>query len=381
MSDHIDPMAFADEEVEREGRQEQHEPNHDDPPPPPPDIRAQISVAAWLARDIASPDFLLGELLSTTSRVALIAPTGLGKTNFAMAFAFSAADGADFLHWRGSGKPRRVLFIDGEMSQRLMRRRLEDAVRRHGRIPDTLFIVNREQFPDMPPLNTDAGQQFINRIIEALGGVDLVVFDNVQSLLNGDMKDEESWQAVLPWVRDLTRRHIGQVWVHHTGHDETHDYGSKTREWQLDTVALMERAERPETDIAFRLSFTKARERAPENRSDFEPALIMLANDEWMSEQGGHVRTAKRKTGKDRLFELLIDALARGQGQIPPANQHIPPDTPCLSEALWRKICVSGSIAEDNLDSAKRVIRRDANGLLNNGRIGRWDGWVWPVRT
>lgn len=384
MSDRIDPMAWADEEALAEDpdhEQQTAEQGETEQGSAPPDIRAQISVKGWLARDIAPPDFLLGELLSTTSRVALIAPTGLGKTNFAMALAFSAADGADFLHWRGSGKPRRVLFVDGEMSQRLMRHRLEDAVRRHGGVPETLFIVNREQFPEMPPLNTEAGQQFIDKIIEALGGVDLVIFDNVQSLLTGDMKDEESWQSVLPWVRDLTARHIGQVWVHHTGHDETHGYGSKTREWQLDTVALMERVERPEADIAFRLSFTKARERAPENRGDFEPTLITLANDNWVSEQGGHVRTGKQRTAKDRAYELLVDALARGEGIIPKADERIPPGTACIPEGRWRELVAQGTISEANAESQKRAFRRAATDLLHTGRIGKHGDWVWPVRT
>ena len=32
-------------------------------------------------------------------------------------------------------------------------------------------------------------------------------------------------------------RSIGQMWFHHTGHDESKSYGSKAREWQMDTVA------------------------------------------------------------------------------------------------------------------------------------------------
>jgi hypothetical protein len=35
------------------------------------------------------------------------------------------------------------------------------------------------------------------------------------------MKDEEPWQDTLPWIRSLTNRSIGQLWVHHTGHEET----------------------------------------------------------------------------------------------------------------------------------------------------------------
>jgi hypothetical protein len=67
------------------------------------------------------------------------------------------------------------------MSRRLMKSRNEDAMRRRGSTPLTLFILNREDFPDLPPLNTPSGQGFIDRLIERLGGIDCVFFDNVQS--------------------------------------------------------------------------------------------------------------------------------------------------------------------------------------------------------
>ena len=113
-------------------------------------------------------------------------------------------------------------------------------------------------------------------LIADYGPFDLIIFDNIQSLLVGDMKEEDQWAGVLPWVRDLTRRSIGQIWFHHTGHDETKSYGSKAREWQMDTVALMERDEADNTDLCFSLKFTKARERTPENRADFEPVTMRL---------------------------------------------------------------------------------------------------------
>jgi len=49
----------------------------------------------------------------------------------------------------------------------------------------------------------------------------------------GDMKDTEPWQQTLPWVLSLTKREIGQIWIYHTGHDETCSYGDKSREWHL----------------------------------------------------------------------------------------------------------------------------------------------------
>jgi hypothetical protein len=99
--------------------------------PPTPEQLARTTDGNWLDRETAAPDFLLGELLSTTNRLMLMAPSGLGKTNFALAGAMALAVGRDFLRWR---VPRtvRVLYIDGEMSERMMRSRLEDTVRRNG---------------------------------------------------------------------------------------------------------------------------------------------------------------------------------------------------------------------------------------------------------
>ena len=227
-----------------------------------------LSIEDWLKREIPGPDFLLGELFSTTCRAMLVGPTGLGKTSFCLAVALAMAVGCSFLHWTAR-RPARILYVDGEMSRRLLKARLADAARRQGAAPKTLNILSRDDIEEMPPLNTPQGQAFIETFIKRIGGADFVIFDNIQSLVAGDMKEEEAWAQILPWVRTLTRQSTGQLWVQHTGHNETHAYGTKTREWQLDTVMLLKRIERPETDIAFRLSFTKCRERTPQNRADF----------------------------------------------------------------------------------------------------------------
>jgi RecA-family ATPase len=114
----------------------------------------------WLSWDIPEADNLLGELFSTTSRIMMIAPTGKGKTHVGMALAYAMAAGKDFLHWNGRGKPARVLYIDGEMSKRLMKRRLKDLARRNGdanKLPDGLFILSRAEWEQMQPLDTEAG--------------------------------------------------------------------------------------------------------------------------------------------------------------------------------------------------------------------------------
>jgi AAA domain len=341
-----------------------------------------LTLAGWLKRDILLPDFMLGEFLSTTTRAMLIGPTGLGKTNFLIALGLAIADGKDFLHWRGCGQPRRVLFIDGEMSRRQAKKRIVDAASRHGNTPTTFYYLNREDFPDMASLNTEAGQHFINGIIEALGGIDLIILDNVQALLSGAMKDEEPWQQTLPWARELTSRNIGQIWVHHTGHDETRSYGTKTREWQLDVVMMME-GDPSATPLTFELKFTKARERGPDNRFDFEPAIITLDNDRWTSTreiQAKGQRHAKgRQQAKDRALELLKDQITR-HGTIPPACQYIPPDTRAVPLSQWRSACELGCISDGDTGAKRKAFYRSAKNLLELEFIGMHDPWVWIAK-
>jgi hypothetical protein len=53
----------------------------DEEPPPP------LTIEEWLVRDLPPPDFVMGSWLSTTTRELLVGPTGLGKTNLALALA------------------------------------------------------------------------------------------------------------------------------------------------------------------------------------------------------------------------------------------------------------------------------------------------------
>ena len=338
-------------------------------------VLGKVPLVTWLDRDIPDPDFMLGELLSTTSRLLLIAPTGLGKTNFAMAVAIAEATGTiAFLHWK-IPKPRRVLYIDGEMSDRLMKKRAVDAVRRNfGQ--GQLFILSREDFPDMPPLDTPAGQRYLDRVIEIIGGVDLVIFDNIQALLTpaGEDFGVASWEKTLPWVRELTRRKIGQIWIHHTGYDESHGYGTKTREWQMDTVAIMERVERPDTDIAFKLDFsTKARERGPDNRHDFEPVTIMLVDDAW---QFGTAVKPQKAAQPDRALQLLKEAIRR-DGHCITDHERIEPGTRVVTVDQWREECARGGISGSEKPDAGRMAFKRAYEKLNGTLVEVCDDYVW----
>jgi hypothetical protein len=354
-------------------------PAETDPGAPPP----PVSLADWLKRDLPELDCLLGDLFTTTSRAMIIGPTGLGKTMYSLAVAMAMIKGAGFLHW-SAGRKCRVLYIDGEMSRTLLKRRLLDAVRHAGgEVADGLSIRSKEDYPDMPPLNAPngAGREWLDAWIEKHGPFDLIIFDNLQALLVGSMKEEEQWEEMLPWVRSLTKQAIGQIWLHHTGHDESKGYGSKAREWQMDTVVLMKRVKAPDTDLAFTLEFTKARERTPENRADFESMTLKLVDDEWVSLLGDTPAPKRTPTGNTRIaLNALIKALNK-DGRIPPTCNDIPDDTQCVGEELWRACAFKMGLASD-ADGPKvknQAFKRAREALQARNMVGLWNGLAWLI--
>ncbi len=228
---------------------------------------------------------------------------GRGKTMLGLSMGIGMATGAGLLHWR-SHRPARGLVIDGEMPGELIRQRAIDALRRAGiESCPNLFIFGRDledeiktRFPaigEMPPLNTEAGHNWLLALIAALGHVDAVIFDNVMSLIAGDQKDEIPWSDTLPLVQSLTSKRIGQVWLDHTGHNTDRQYGSSTKAWRFDAVGVMTALpndQKVKHEVAFTLSFEhpgKARRRTPDNWADFETVTIRLADDCWTSQPSG----------------------------------------------------------------------------------------------
>lgn len=334
-----------------------------------------LSLNEWLKRDIPPLDLLCGSFIHKLCRVIITGPTGLGKTMLGIALAFACAAGSGFLHWK-AGRAARVLIVDGEMPRGLMQERLRAEALRSGLKPENLFVLSKEDFEDMAPLNSEEGQQWMDVRIEELKP-DLMLLDNIQALIVGDHTKEESWSPVLPWVRSLTKRHIGQIWFHHTGHNEGHAYGTSTRQWQMGSCILMERVNDAE-ELTFALKFTKARERTPDNRQDFDDVTIGLVGNQWQITKGGS-KTSK-VTGAPKIALDLLKRAITDAGERPPACNHIKPDMLAVRLTLWRQYCDQGQIVEtDKPDTKLKTFKRAAQKLQELGKIGVWGEWVWPI--
>jgi hypothetical protein len=282
------------------------------------------------------------------------------------------------LHWSGK-RSAKVLYIDGEMSSCSLQERIRGEHKRSG-ISENLIVLSRMDCEGMPPLNTPEGQVYIDRVFEETGA-ELVFFDNIQALLTGNMKDEDAWALMLEWITSLTHRRIGQVWLHHTGMDKTHGYGTNTREWRMDAVALMEAVERSDADVSFKLIFTKARERNAANHSDFEPVYIALINGVWIGDQSSSNSQSRVKLSPtdQKFLEVLTSAIATWGTPV----ISVPGHPQGVNVETWRNHLVDRGYLEPRDEKGRWTQRSSADfsrysrNLFTAGVAIQGYGYVW----
>jgi hypothetical protein len=304
------------------------------------------------------------------------------------------------------------LFIDGEMPLRLLRKRMEllaDQLQLQ-ELPNLHYVSWQEASlltkpkpkaakddettdPEWAPLNMPEGQAFIRELCDKIKP-DVVIFDNVQCLLAGDMREETPWNETQPLVLELTRRGVAQIWADHTGHDQTRQYGSSRKQWAFDTVMMVNRAELGDADLALAVNFeAKARNRSPENRHEYDPCIARLQGNAWTSEktdQRGRTEREARfgKLGPDakELFCIIKNLLAAGRGE----QVSLPDMAPvqAVGRKALRAACIdAGWFSEGELESkpasstlTQRGYDREdkaLKALKNKGLIGRERHWVW----
>jgi KaiC/GvpD/RAD55 family RecA-like ATPase len=247
-----------------------------------------FSVSDWKERKIPPKEKVLGNILSRTDRVMLYGATGIGKSHISSAMAYAIATGQNFLKWKVSC-PRKVLIIDGEMSEQDLQERVIDMDLRQGpsQYRDNLVIMSRESIEregeTFEPLNTLEGQSRIDNAINAIKP-EIVILDNYMTLTTGERMTDDGWQEIMPWILSFSRRDIMVILIHHTGKNGSTQFGSEAKLFQLNVVIQLSRIDNNEEDspIAFRMKFEKSRSARPEHFDEFSDATIMLEDDQWV---------------------------------------------------------------------------------------------------
>jgi hypothetical protein len=341
-----------------------------------------LLLSSWLKRELPPRDYLLGSVMCTTSRWLVWGETGVGKTLFALDLAAAIASGEPFLDWEAGKRPARVAYFDGELPAETFKERLQFIASRYGEDLN-LYGYNRDALRDgeMPAFNSPEGEAWLWREIDAVHP-DLVIFDSVMCLMTGAMSEEESWTPIKPLMRKLSKRRIAQVWLHHTGHDTSRGFGTKTREWEMDTVVSLTKGD--ETGETVALEFKKARLRTPENHLQFESRLVRCDQDGWACV--GPLRGGKSNSSSetDNLKRALLEAYDRlADGAAQQSGFDGKPVRKVSAKALRVEVKSRGFLDTDDkghITSTSRALYRKAkSALLTAKTLIEAEGVIWRL--
>lgn len=206
--------------------------------------------------------------------------TGCGKSMISLTLALAAAGGGEVFGWRFPN-PGKVLFVDGEQSERDLQRRLSllgTAIKGFdGELAAKNLVL-------MPRAAQTHGDRFVDiaepgqakLIADEMGrqGVCLVVFDNL-STLTDSVEEENSAAAFKPMQALLTRLkklNIAVILVHHAGKDPAKGYrGSSSIATTFERViGIVRNQSAPVTRIDVKVQLEKFRDEAPDS---FQPVF------------------------------------------------------------------------------------------------------------
>jgi hypothetical protein len=329
----------------------------------------------------------------------IVGPTGVGKTMLLMAMAGGMITGRGFLNWRAD-RPSKVLFIDGEMPLRRLRERME-LLQGQLQLPDlpNLHYVSWQEAHLLPlptddkekkdkdkkddavtprwaHLNTPEGQAFVLKLCDLIQP-DVVFLDNVQALVAGDMTTEMPWNETTPFVLELTRRQICQIWADHTGHDTSHQYGSDRKRWAFDTSLIAKEAPREDSDLALAISFLKNRNRTPENGKEYEHCIIRLRNGEWTTDGLRPDAPGRpQPTKNERVALKMLDEAMQAFGFMAPVFDGNEGQVVRVED--WRTYFYDHAKPGEDADTKRKAFGRARDALLAKQLIGSTANMIWP---
>ena len=219
-----------------------------------------LNLSEFLKLQLPPRRLILEPWLSEKSISMSYSPRGVGKTLLALSASYAIASGTEFLGWKVP-EPRRVLYVDGEMTAAEMQHRLAAIVEGFkGEAAPEYFRMLSADITEggLPDLATVEGQRAFD---DAIGDAEVTKLDNISTLCRSGKENEaEGWQAVQDWA--LAHRRAGRslVFAHHAGKGGN-QRGTSKREDVLDSVIALRRPQdyRPDQGARFEVHFEKHR--------------------------------------------------------------------------------------------------------------------------
>lgn len=175
--------------------------------------------------------WILEDLIHEGSNNIIHAPTGVGKTNFALEMAWCISAGFRFFRWRSTGA-RKVCYIEGEMTDQELIPRFRDLYKRYKHPEDEKkSIVPKDDFLKLLTCGflREKGFPFIdltkaecrNLLDPLIEDNDVIFLDNFFALTtpcssNSYGARDASLKQIYDWIREWKYRGKALIVIHHT---------------------------------------------------------------------------------------------------------------------------------------------------------------------
>jgi hypothetical protein len=219
-----------------------------------------LNLKEFLELELPPRRMILSPWLKEKGTAMLYSPRGVGKTLLGLTAAYAVASGDSFLAWSAC-EPRRILYVDGEMTGAELQHRLAAIAAGFKReaAPDFFRLLSADVSDrGLPDLATPEGQREFD---DAIGDTEVVTLDNISTLCRSGKENEaEGWQLVQDWTLSHRRAGRSLIFAHHAGKGGT-QRGTSKREDILDTVIALRRPTdyRPDQGARFEVHFEKHR--------------------------------------------------------------------------------------------------------------------------
>ena len=221
-----------------------------------------LTAAQLRAADLPPRSDLLPPWLASDTAALVYGPPGIGKSFLALGIAWAVASGGSFLGWR-STRPRRVLYVDGEMGAAELRDRLA----LFGPLPDRLSILAHDRAEGLLDLGTEDG---IVRLMAAWNDPQLLVLDTLSALTPSARADRDPGcrDALHCFLLHLKQNHRAVLMVDHANKRGALN-GTARRASAVDLVMALRRPSESEPgtvggNARFEIHFEKTRQRVPQ---------------------------------------------------------------------------------------------------------------------
>lgn len=234
-------------------------------PAAPPDWDSILSASTFTGFDLKTLELTPRERMLATWFLAgdlgfIFAPRGVGKTWLAMQFAHALATGTQAGPW-DAPRPRRVLYVDGEMALDLTQQRYRALCQP----PSGNFIflhheIMFERTGKVLNLTAPLVQESLLQLAVE-NKIEVIFLDNLSCLFSGVKEnDADAWELILPWLLQLRRRGIAVVFIAHAGRNGLMRGTSRREDAAAWILSLSEPAESSTaTGARFVARFTKCR--------------------------------------------------------------------------------------------------------------------------